>query len=431
MDASNESPSMNAAIQTLRQSGVVPGIAGRLSDSAADTVKAVVEAVLREVPAFTASGNPDVLPELEAHCREHASSIKDILAGRPANDLMFVRDHARRRAEQKFPLDAVLASFRCLHAILAVWIRDAALQSADESAQVRRVVAAASEFALEYSNAIGSLLTSEYVAATRVLAEAEGDRRTELLRLLLSGYDESDHRAAQLLKRAGYLAQRQSFCVAVARSIDPREMENAARAERMADSVTLAIRDLPIRTLVCVRDNLVTIIMSGTRRQSGWTAPQSLLADRVYPQLRTIGPAALIGISADAPSTSHIPNALSEAKLALDFASVADRVMPYARIPFRNMLIRIAAEKMHSALPQWVDGFLEADKKSRGSLTATLRAYAEADMNVLKTAKNLSIHPNTIYARMQRINDITKLNPLTYNALTELLLATDCAALDP
>ena len=50
-------------------------------------------------------------------------------------------------------------------------------------------------------------------------------------------------------------------------------------------------------------------------------------------------------------------------------------------------------------------------------------------MNALKTAKSLSLHPNTIYARMQKIADITGRNPLAYNALTELLLATDCAAL--
>jgi len=48
-------------------------------------------------------------------------------------------------------------------------------------------------------------------------------------------------------------------------------------------------------------------------------------------------------------------------------------------------------------------------------------------MNVLKTAKALGIHPNTIYARMQKINDITGRNALGYHALTELLLATECA----
>jgi sugar diacid utilization regulator len=153
-----------------------------------------------------------------------------------------------------------------------------------------------------------------------------------------------------------------------------------------------------------------------------------LLAERVYPHLRMVGPAALIGVSTDAPSTSHIPNALGEARMALDFAHVADRVMPFGRIPFRDMLVRVAATEVRAALPEWLEPFQAADKKAHGSLTATLRAYANADMNVLKTAEALSMHPNTIYARMQKINDITARNPLSYHALTELLLATDCVA---
>jgi sugar diacid utilization regulator len=152
-----------------------------------------------------------------------------------------------------------------------------------------------------------------------------------------------------------------------------------------------------------------------------------LLADRVYEPLRKVGPAAVIGLSADAPSTSHIPRALNEAKLALDFANVADRVMPYARIPFRHMLVRVATNNIQSALPVWLESFLSADEKARGHLLETLRAYADADMNVLKTAKNLSIHPNTIYARMQKIQDITGRNALSYHDLSELLLASDCS----
>jgi sugar diacid utilization regulator len=175
-----------------------------------------------------------------------------------------------------------------------------------------------------------------------------------------------------------------------------------------------------------VRDNLVIVILSSTRRQSGWTAPQSLLADRVYPHLRIVGPAALIGLSADAPSTSHIPRALDEARLALEFAAVSERVMPYARIPFRRLLTRVAGDSIQHALPAWLDAFQVADRKSRGAFGTTLHAYADADMNVLKAAKQLGVHPNTIYARMQRIQDITGRNALAYHALTELLLATDC-----
>jgi hypothetical protein len=427
MSTSSESARLDASVKALRGYHVVPGVAATLRERAEAMTKTLLDVIVREVPAFTTTGNPDVMPELEQHLQLHINEVCRLLEGLRMGDFAFVRDHARQRAGQKFPLDAVLSSYRSIHRGLNDWIRDAALESADDSAQLRSVVAAVNDFVIDYIGLVATLITSEYVLHTRVVAEAEGDRRTELLNMLLSGFDESDSRAAQLLSRGGYLEQRQTFCVAVARSVDPREMESAARAQRMADAVTQALRNVPVRVLIGIRDNLVTIVLSGTRRQSGWTAPQSLLAERVYPHLRTIGPAALIGLSTDAPSTSHIPAALIEARHALDFAHVAERVMPFARIPFRNMLVRVAAEQIRSALPSWVESFLVADEKSRGSLTSTLRAYADANMNVLKTAELLSLHPNTIYARMHRIVDITERNPLRYAELTELLLATDCA----
>jgi hypothetical protein len=418
---------LDASVRALRATGVGTAVAAGLEKGASATVQGIYDSVLEEVPAYSASGNPEVLPELRDHLSQHVEEVSRLLSGRRPGDLDFVAAHARHRAEQKFPLDAMLAAYRCLHHGLLPWIRDAALEAASADSHMRRVVAAVTEFTAVYATAAGTLITAEYVDATRSIAEAEGDRRTELLNTLLYGYDEADPRAAQLLRRSGYLEQRQSYCVAVARSVDPREMDSAARAQRMADAVSDVLRDSPVRVLAGVRDNLVIVIMSGTRRLSGWTAPQSLLADRVYPRLRMVGPAALIGLSSDAPSTSHIPNALGEARVALDFASVADRVMPFSRIPFRKMLVRTASERLESALPPWLDDLIEADRKSRGALIKTLEAYADADMNVLKTAKALSIHPNTIYARVQKINDITGRNALNYHALTELLLAAECA----
>ena len=47
-------------------------------------------------------------------------------------------------------------------------------------------------------------------------------------------------------------------------------------------------------------------------------------------------------------------------------------------------------------------------------------------MNVLGAAKILGIHPNTIYSRAQKINDITGKNMLSYHDLTELLMAIAC-----
>jgi len=426
MSLHGKTDALQASVDAMRAYGVVPGVAAVLDDGLDAVLQALRQTVLEEVPAYSDSANPEILPDLESHLRDHIARITALLGGSRDGDFGFVREHAEHLARQRFPLEALLHTYRCAHKVLSPWLRDIALAHADSNAQVRRVVAAVADFAIEYTDAISTGATSTYVSHTRLLAEAEGDRRTELLNILLHGYDESDSRAAQLLRRAGYLEQRQSYCVVAARSVEPGEMENAARAQRMADSISEVLAATPLRTLIGVRDNLVIAVVSGTRRQSGWTAPQSLLADRLVPQLKKVGPAALIGMSNDVPSTSHIPRAAVEAKLALDFASFAERVMPYASVSLRQLLISHARNSMQTALPAWLDDFIRADTKARGKLSATLRAYADADMNVLQAAKLLSVHPNTIYARAQRISDITGRNPLSYHTLTEMLLATDC-----
>lgn len=418
-------PEITASLKALESLGVVPGVAAGLAAQKDAIFGEMREAVLAEVPAYTESANPDVLPQLDIHLEQLVDEARRLLANKPAGDLAFVRAQAQTRAQQKFPLDAILLAYRCVHRVLSRSLRDSALEAADESAQVRRVVARATEFASEFTGAASTLLTAEYVAQTRRLAEAEGDLKTRLLGTLLEGYDEADPIAAQLLRRSGYLEQRQTYCVVFARSVDPREMENAARAQRMSAAFEDALATAPIRRLIGVRDNLVVAVLSGVRRQSGWTAAKSLLAERVLPHLRRVGPAAVIGFSNDVPSTAHIPRAANEARLALDHASVANRVVGYADIPFRQMLVSHARDKIQSALPAWLEAFDTADGKLRGAFRDTLEAYANANMNVLRTAKQLGVHPNTIYARMNRIRDLTGHNPLEYHALTEFLLVLD------
>jgi len=410
-------------LKSLGQAGVVPAVQAPLLADAERVIDELQKAVLAEVPAFTDSGNPDVVPELGEHLEAHVREVCRLLGGGLPGELDFVREHAERRASQRFPLDALLQSYRILHRTLSTWIRDAALEVADESAHLRRVVAAVTDFVIEYTGNAGSLVTSEYVHHTRRLAEAEADRRSALLNTLLDGYDEADQTAAGLLRRAGYLQQRQSYCVAVARSVDPGEMESTPRAQRMADAIGEVLVPAGVRSIIGIRDNHVVAILSATRRASGWTAPQTSVADRVYPALRRIGLAALIGLSNDAPSTSHIPKAANEARLALDLASVGNRVARYSDISLRQMLITRARSAGPSSRPAWAERL--ADEDRRGVLAATLRGYADCNMNAQKTAELLGIHPNTVYSRMQKIESLTGLNALQFHALGELLLALD------
>ena len=419
-----QSTGLATAIARLSGAGIIPGAAAALEGSKAAAGRALREAVLAEVPAFSQSGNPQILPGLGQHAGEHVEEILRLFAGGGLSDFAFVRAQARLRAEQRFPLEATLHAFRCGHRILSHWLRDAVLAATPQG--LDQGIAAVADFAIEYTNVISTITASEYVAHTRLLAEAEGDLRTELLNLLLNGYDESDGRVARVLKRAGYLEQRQAYCVVVVQAANAAEMENPARAQRIVSALSEAVAGASIRKLTGIRNNLVTAVLSDKRRQSGWTAPQANLADRVTPMLMMMGPAVLAGISADHPSTAFLPKALHEAVIALDFASVSNRAVQFSQLPVRGLLVHRGADYVQSAPPAWLQAFAGANAKSAGSLVQTLRAVADADMNIQKAARILGKHPNTVYTRIERIRDLTGLDGQHYHGLTELLLAADC-----
>jgi sugar diacid utilization regulator len=416
--------SLPQILTLLVKTGVIPHAATALDSGMHIASGGLRDTVLAEIPAFSTSGNPEILPGLDQHAAEHVQEIRRLFAGGEIGEFEFIKIHARRRAEQRFPLEAILHAYRCGHRILSLWLREAALTTGPKN--LEQAVSAVADFAIEYTNIVSSITASEYVAHTRMVAEAEGDRRTELLNILLSGYDESDGRVSQLLKRAGYLEQRQAYCVVAAQSTNASEMENPARAQRIANAISEAMDATSIRTLTGIRNNLVTAVLADKRRQSGWTAPQSNVAERISPMLLVLGPAVLVGVSTDHPSTSFLPKALHQATIALDFASVANRVVLFSDLPIRDLLVHHGTDYVQAAPPNWVAALVGADAKAEGTLIQTLRAVADADLNMQKAARILGRHPNTVYTRIERIRDLTGLDGQCYRDLTELLLAADC-----
>jgi DNA-binding PucR family transcriptional regulator len=52
---------------------------------------------------------------------------------------------------------------------------------------------------------------------------------------------------------------------------------------------------------------------------------------------------------------------------------------------------------------------------------ATASAFADADMNIARTATALSVHPNTVRYRLARISETTGHDPRTFAGLVELI----------
>ncbi len=426
MMTSYPTTALEEALQRLGDTGLLPVAAKHLDKNASAINAALGKTVLAEIPAYSESRNPDILPELAGHASRHTAEMVRLLRGGAAGDFEFVRVHAKRRAEQRFPLEATLHAYRCGHKVFSHRIREAMLAAASSAEDARKIVAAVADFTIEYTDVVSTIAASAYVAQTRLLADVAGDHRAELLNILLGGYDESDGRVAEILRNAGYLGGHQSFCIVLAQPVDPAEMQNPARARRLADAINTLFHGTSPRRLVDVRDNKVTAVFSDARRASGWTVPHTTLARRLAAELSMLSNSVLIGVSNDVPSTSQIPNAYREALLALELADVTHRVVQFSEIPVRQLLMHLAGEEFQHALPAWAGNFLRADDKAGGMLVATLRAYADADMNVLKAAGILSVHPNTIYARMQKVLDITEMDARSFHALSELLIVAEC-----
>ena len=408
----------------LAELGVVPIAATSLRASAPEAGEALRNEVLKEVRGFSESGNPWVLPELRDHAKGHVEEVLRLFSGGEFGDFAFVRDHARLRAEQRFPLELTLHAYRCGHRVLSRWMREGAVAGGLEN--LDRAIAAVADFAIEYTDVISAVMTSEYVAHTRVVAAAEGDRDAELLNVLLAGYDESDGRIARLLRSGGYLEQRRSYCVMAIRSANPGEMDAPERAQRILTSLADLVSATNVRSLAGVRDNVVVAVTSAVRRQSGWTAPQTGLAERLSSMLLQWGPSVVVGVSADHPSTSAIPRALREASAALDFASVERRVVLFPTLPVRSLLAHAGGEYVRATAPAWSAALFTADARAHGNLLKTLAALADADLNVQEAGRRLGVHANTVYGRLARTRDLTGLDGQRFHDLVEMLLAVDC-----
>jgi hypothetical protein len=227
---------LNEALKRLNISPLLPATVKYLQAHAADINADLKNLVLAEITAFSESRNPDVLPELADHGPQHTQEILRLLRGGKIRDMQFVSDYVRRRAEHRFPLEVILHAYRCGHKVYSHWLREAVLTIIPSGEDSQQMVAAMADFTLEYTDVISTVAAKVYVAQTRLLADVAGDQRAELLNILLGGYDESDGRVAKILRNAGYLDRRQSFCVALARTVDPSEMVNSVRARRVAES---------------------------------------------------------------------------------------------------------------------------------------------------------------------------------------------------
>ena len=111
----HESNADRALLESLGRLQAITTVASGVSaiqDRAEEVTVGLIEAIVRDVGAFSDTANPKILPLLEQHAAELVTEYLALLGGQSPQSPTFVERFASEAAEQYFPLEALLHAYR-------------------------------------------------------------------------------------------------------------------------------------------------------------------------------------------------------------------------------------------------------------------------------------------------------------------------------
>ena len=416
---------LDHALKNLKQSPLLSLVLAAFNNPAKTINNELYRTISKEIPECLAANGLVNQTELKLHLTNHTQCLIDIISNDNSASLDFVEEFNQHNTIGLFSLETNLHLYRVCQKVYSRHLRNSVLSATTSRKELADTIAALDDLTHEYTDAVSTLAVKTYIEQSRIITQAANDKRSQQLTLLLDGIDESDNHDTSILGDSGHMDDGQLFCVAVAHAVDPKQMLNYERARRMADSIDKLFAAEHGRRLIDVRDNKVIMIFSKPNRLSGWSRPCEGLAKIISQQMARVGNAAYIGVSNDVEKYTHISAAYKQSLMALKLAKPTERVICAADLSVYEILVNVSGEEMQNAIPQWADDLYRADDKSSGALSMSLHAYAKTNMNILKAGAVLSVHPNTVYSRFNKIHKLTGLDARRFKALCELLLICD------
>ncbi len=365
-----------------------------------------------EIKSYGEVDDRDFLRAGWQHGYAHAEKISALLQRKPVGDLKFVLDHAAERAEQRFPLNDILHTYRIGHRVMWNFMRDVAMDIASEPEEGLRNAMVLADFTIRYTNIISVALTQGYTQCERLLVGTRERQTHRLFDELSQGRVESAE--ARLLADSLGLSEKPYLVVTLART--PATTNNADKHQDQIRILERNITKFGIDLLVDDRHESLRALLVPKTMSSGLSRRVNAAAAEIVSALSV-----RLGLSIEASQESDFPHAIAEAIAALRYT---DEKTPFADLramPIHKVYLDNRHLNFERLLPHWYKVFAESDEHSGGVLEQTIHAYADADLNIKRAANNLGVHPNTIRFRISKIERITTLSPRSFGGLQELL----------
>jgi DNA-binding PucR family transcriptional regulator len=263
------------------------------------------------------------------------------------------------------------------------------------------------------------------VAVEQAKREVEQKLRGSLLEELRSPAEQLD--ARQVLRRAARLGCDVSRG-AVALCAAPAAGASASAAdssEEALDALVLEISAQHPGALAQAFDGRVHAILPPPAAEAAPAAGEDAgageeVAARTLAAARALAlrlaPSTVTGLSNFCADPAALPRALQEAELVLDVLRRSDK--PVAEDVGQGtyrLLFRVLAshpEELRSFYEESVAPLVRYDERHSSELVRTVEAYLAQDCNVNATAAAIGAHRHTVAHRLERVKELTRLDPL-------------------
>jgi hypothetical protein len=382
------------------------------------------ELLQRESSEYRNAVDDEFTKESKSHCKELLNAIISVAAGRAAkfgaDPFGFVRTHAEWRARHHVPLIASLHAYRLAHKTYWGITQESLLRHAERE-EALLALTMLSEFWIEFFDYAGAVLAEAHAVEEGLNVAHDTRSYVALIDDLLGGIEPRNGETQRLRALCG-IRPGAPMAVAVARpfpSGNGKQIDLDVTRRSLVRLIQQVIPSAVFGKLVDIRnDDVVVIISSDADTARGFL---KALRRHGFGRRAINGLAAGVGASLDTMDVARLPEALEEARLALEFANPAQPLMHFSEIDLPEFLIRHADKTALRLIPEWVRHLAPANGGQASDLSRTIRAFAESSLNVKQTARRLGVHTNTVYFRLNRIHKLTGVDARTFAGTSVLL----------
>jgi hypothetical protein len=380
--------------------------------------RAIVARSVDEIPGYR-----DAAPELINDFRSSAAATAELLARTFAEgstvrreDVGFVRELARRRVHQGISLEAFIHAYRV--ALLAIW--DACTDEAARLGISREAGFTLARSAIDAIDTITTQAAEAYLREETRVRTQTGRAARDLVERLINGQPIEPgrrHPAAPGLDPTGEL-------LTVVGRVEQATLAVGDALQLARDALEESMSVGTVRPLATIRHGELVLISAGT-------SPRARIAGLRVAHQRTIAEHDVdvrYGVSAPSQGFASVQQAYREAALSLSYSSPGRPIVSLDDLSSLECALIGATAATKATIASKGNKLLALRGEDLAVAAATIRAFADADLNIARAAQRMHVHPNTVRYRLQQIATRTGHDPRTFRGLLDLLCILEISA---